>query len=116
MAASPIFLVSTQSFSPCLAKPAGSLAPVPQPQFYDVHLGRASSSERRESRVLGSLVRRPEFKRRLGLDSMPAKDSALTFTAFVAALLAWYDAQQDVERNQAAHYDLTQYRPKPKAF
>lgn len=45
-----------------------------------------------------------------------AKDSALTFSAFVAALLAWYDAQQDAERNQAAHYDLTQYRPRPKAF
>ena len=45
-----------------------------------------------------------------------AKDSALTFSAFIAALLAWYDAQQDVERNQAANYDLTKYRPKPKVF
>lgn len=45
-----------------------------------------------------------------------AKDSALTFAAFVAALLAWYDAQQDVERNAASNYDLTKYRPRPKAF
>lgn len=45
-----------------------------------------------------------------------AKDSLPRFAVFIAALLAWYDARQDVERNQAANYDLTKYRPKPKVF
>lgn len=48
-----------------------------------------------------------------------AKDSASLLTAFVTALLAWYEqrqAQEEVERNQASGYNLYNYRPKPKAF
>lgn len=48
-----------------------------------------------------------------------AKDSLPRFAAFVAALLAWYEAhtaQEEVERNQASGYNLLRYRPKPKAF
>ena len=48
-----------------------------------------------------------------------AKDSASLLSAFVAALLAWYEAhqaQEQVERNQASGYNLLNYRPKPKAL
>jgi hypothetical protein len=48
-----------------------------------------------------------------------AKDSVLSIGALLAALLAWYErqtAQENVERNQVAHYDLTQYQPRPRAF
>lgn len=46
------------------------------------------------------------------------KDS-VSAIALLAALLAWYErqkAEESVERNQAAHYDLTQYRPAPRAW
>jgi hypothetical protein len=48
-----------------------------------------------------------------------AKDgvaSKLSVAALLAALLTWASGQADVERNQASGYNLTKYRPKPKAF